>query len=513
MRSKRKVNKGKYVVGERLGETTLTGLDLPLLGLEFFGGIPFAEPPLGELRFAPPVLKTNLGASSFDASKFGAACLQPTDCLTISILRPAGLKENAALPSMAFLHGGGFLMGASSQYNGSAIVARSIKRGTPIIYITFNYRLGPFGFPQGAEAGRRKAVNLGLKDQLAALQWLQQRIPAFGGDNTKVTLFGESAGAISIAMLYFNSQLEHYIHGAIFESRGPATTMVFEPERRQPQWETFVRAVPECASTLESESGDSFACMQGASSATLLNALNTATSQISEQFPWVPVIDGELLPELPSNLLERGSFADVPYISGTTLDEATFFVSPYITSEQTIIDYLVSNFSTSPETKAALEVAAARLLELYPDVPALGCPFNTGNATFGLSSQYKRSAALFGDLMFQSQRRAWMQATSRRGVKAYGYLLTDTPPHHAVYHGLELFYIYGVLPELKAPADAVVLGTQMMDYWIAFATSLDPNDGRGCERSVWPAYAPESPDNYREEQIAFINANAHLFRH
>ncbi|KAJ6607863.1 Alpha/Beta hydrolase protein [Mycena sp. CBHHK59/15] len=458
----------------RLGETTLTGLDLPLLGLEFFGGIPFAEPPLGELRFAPPVLKTNLGASSFDASNSLAyhldANIDSEDCLTISILRPAGLKENAALPSMAFLHGGGFLSTAPDAHlsslsfsthiiqsgarhrntTGALSSRRSIKRGTPIIYITFNYRLG-------AEAGRRKAVNLGLKDQLAALQWLQQRIPAFGGDNTKVTLFGESAGAISIAMLYFNSQLEHYIHGAIFESRGPATTMVFEPERRQPQWETFVTR--------------SLACRR--ESATLLNALNTATSQISEQFPWVPVIDGELLPELPSNLLERGSFADVPYISGTTLDEGT-------------CEALLNSCTTD--------------------------------------RQYKRSAALFGDLMSQSQRRAWMQATSRRGVKAYGYLLTDTPPHvrppivvpemdngrlggaslcpctstRSVFMAARSLPRPGVVlhlrraPRAQGPADAVVLGTQMMDYWIAFATSLDPNDGRGAW-SVWPAYAPESP--------------------
>ncbi|KAJ6583766.1 esterase 1 [Mycena sp. CBHHK59/15] len=540
----------------KLGGTTLKGLDLPRLGLEFFGGIPFAEPPLGKLRFSPPVLKTTYGVASFDASKFGAACLQPTvsllpsgpnhtpvnlHCLTISILRPAGLTKDAALPSMVFLHGGGFLMGASSQYNGSAIVTHSMKRGTPILYVTFNYRLGPFGFPQGKEAASRQSLNLGLKDQLAALQWMQEHISAFGGDRTKVTLFGESAGAISIADLYFNAQLETYIRGAIFQSGGPATTIVFDPERRESEWETFVRAVPDCAFTLDAESPETFPCMQGASSRDLLRALNVATRDIPEQFPWVPTIDGELLPELPSNLLAKGTFSNIPYISGTTLDEATFFVWPYIDSEEAIIHHLLSNFSNSPETRTALEKAAERLFELYPDVPALGCPFNTGNETFGLSSQYKRSSAMYGDIMFQSQRRAWMQATSSKGVKSYGYLLTDAPPDESppiivpemdsgrlgVYHGLELYYIYGVLPELNSPAASVTLGTQMMDYWISFATSLDPNDGLGSERPAWPAYTSGNqlllqleasnttsiPDDYREEQIAFLNARSHLFRH
>jgi acetylcholinesterase len=88
----------------------------------------------------------------------------------------------------------------SSTYNGSAIVAEAAIRGTPVIYVNFNYRVGPLGFPQGSEAAERGALNLGLKDQLVALEWVQANIGAFGGDKTKVTVFGESAGAESIAI-------------------------------------------------------------------------------------------------------------------------------------------------------------------------------------------------------------------------------------------------------------------------------------------------------------------------
>lgn len=111
----------------------------------------------------------------------------------------------------------------------------------------------------------------------------------------------------------------------IFQSGAPATTVVFEPEHRQKDWDTFVRAVPECAPTLDSESQESFECMQSVSSSTLLDALVIASGQIPEQFPWVPVIDGPggLLPEIPSALLQKGNISDLPYISGTTLDEGT----------------------------------------------------------------------------------------------------------------------------------------------------------------------------------------------
>jgi hypothetical protein len=109
----------------------------------------------------------------------------------------------------------------------------------------------------------------------------------------------------------------------ILQSGAPATTVVFEPEHRQTDWDAFVGAVPECAATLDSEPRQSFPCMQSVDSSILLNAVGIASGQIAEQFPWVPVLDGPggLLPELPSILLEKGEFSNLPYISGTTLDE------------------------------------------------------------------------------------------------------------------------------------------------------------------------------------------------
>ncbi|KAF8868318.1 Alpha/Beta hydrolase protein [Mucidula mucida] len=172
---------------------TLIGRHVKLLQQDFFGGIPFAEPPLGELRLKAPVKKFFLDVDVLDALNFGPGCLQPKatfpiseDCLTLNIFRPSGIAANASLPVLFWTYGGSFLSGASSIYNGSAIVAQSVLRGTPIIYVNFNYRLGPLGFPQGNEADFRGELNLALKDYLAALEWVQTNIQAFGGDKSKV---------------------------------------------------------------------------------------------------------------------------------------------------------------------------------------------------------------------------------------------------------------------------------------------------------------------------------------
>ncbi|KAF8993116.1 alpha/beta-hydrolase [Hymenopellis radicata] len=210
----------------QLGNTTLIGRDVTILHQDFFGGIPFAEPPLGQLRLKAPVSKFTLNDDDvFDASNFGSDCLQLSnsspvgseDCLTINILRPSGTRANSSLPVLFWTYGGGFFAGKSSTFNGSAIVTQSILRGTPIIYVNFNYRLGPLGFPEGNEANLLGELNLGIKDQITALEWVQANIQVFGGDKSKVTIFGESAGSIMTAVLFLNPSISQLARGAIFD--------------------------------------------------------------------------------------------------------------------------------------------------------------------------------------------------------------------------------------------------------------------------------------------------------
>ncbi|KAF8961457.1 extracellular triacylglycerol lipase precursor [Flammula alnicola] len=522
----------------QLGKTTLVGRDITELKLDFFGGIPFAEPPLGNLRLRPPVLKTTLGVATFDASNFGKGCLQSSssvttfseDCLTINVYRPSGLQSSAKLP---VLYGGGFDGGEASIYNASAIVAQSVARGTPLVYVNFNYRLGPLGFPQGQEADNRGALNLALKDQLAALEWVQANIEAFGGDKTKVTVFGESAGAIMTAVLFLNSPIEKLARAAIFESGSAASALEFKAARREIDWQNFVSGVPSCASL--ATSGNTFDCLRKANSTEMFSGVITALAEAPEAFGFDPTIDGPggLFPDIASRLLSKGHFARLPFIAGTNLDEGkcTLFTStnPTDLSVAGIRANIIASYSPPLVSQADLQQTADRLLELYPDDPSVGSPFNTGNQTFGLPSGFKQEAALLGDLSFQSQRRSWIQTASRTGVKTFGYLFTQPQPTNpaaeGVSHGSEVFFVYGAPPDTSA--SALHLSSVMIDYWVSFATSLDPNDGLGNPRPLWAQYTPTNevllqlngdnttliPDDYRKEQIDFINSDPTVFHH
>ncbi|KAH8111494.1 esterase 1 [Phellopilus nigrolimitatus] len=524
----------------QLGNTTLLGAAFPELQQEFFGGIPFAEPPIGNLRFAPPVAKLNPGVAELNASQFGAACSQlgsnasapdvSEDCLTINVFRPASLNLTTGngIPVMAWVYGGGFLDGFASTFNASAIVLQSIERGTPIIYVNFNYRLGPLGFPQGTEAEQRGALNLGNKDVLAALQWVRENIGAFGGDKEKVTVFGESAGSIIISQLLLDPNF-NLARAAILESGSVATAPLFNASRRDPDWQLFASVVPECA---DAAVGDTFDCLRSASFETIVNASNVALSLIQEEFPFLPVIDGPggIIPDLPSKLFPNGEFAHIPFIAGTNLDEGTLFIPPTLNSSALLSTWLVANTTPTTVPPAKYHAVIDTILELYPDILALGSPFGTGNDTFGLNSEFKRASAVQGDISFQSLRREWTQAASLQGVKVFAYLFTDPQtssgaPQLGVSHGSEIAYVYGIAP--NGP-ESVTLSHNMIDYWVSFANSLDPNDDHGnTTRTLWAQYTPTSesvlelngenltmiPDTYREKQISFLNAHPLAIRH
>ncbi|KAF9261947.1 esterase 1 [Marasmius fiardii PR-910] len=522
----------------QLGGTTLVGRDVTLLKQDFFGGIPYAEPPLGDLRLKSPVLKTQLSGGTFDASNFSKFCLQPgfslsemsEDCLTINIFRPSGISRGANLPVLFWTYGGGFEEGSSNIYNSSAIVAQSVARQTPLIVVSFNYRLGALGFPQGAEADRRGVLNLALRDQIAALEWVQANIGTFGGDKSKVTIFGESAGAILIAAQFLNPDFSKLVRAAIFESGSAASPLEHTAEVRESSWTNFVAAVPECASL--AGSNNTFDCLKTASTASILNGVIASTASDVEQFTFDPTLDGPggFIPDRPSRLFQAGRFARLPFIAGTNLDEGTLFtpVNPNLNyDDASLRRQIIANLSPPDVSLQTLDNAVERIMELYPDIPALGSPFNTGNETFGLPQGFKRFAAFIGDLSFQSQRRLWQQTAAQAGVKTYGYLFTQPRPEGTpslgVSHGSELPFVFG---GVTSPSD-VSLSRLMIDYWVSFATSLNPNDGKGLPRPVWAQYTPQNkvllelnsanttliPDNYREEQIAFINQNPITFLH
>ncbi|KAJ6508441.1 triacylglycerol lipase 3 [Mycena sanguinolenta] len=527
-----------------LGQTKVIGFINSTTQIDFFGGIPFASPPVGTLRFEPPVLQTSFpdNVPTFDATSFGQGCLQlvavpllsafSEDCLTVNVFRPAGTSAFSKLPVMFWAYGGGFHSGASLNFDPSTLIARSVSRGTPVVYVSFNYRLGPWGFPQGNEVNATGGVNLGIKDLLAALKWVQANIEAFGGDPEKVTVFGQSAGAIINSIIFFNSQNSGLARGAILASGSPATSAAHTAPQGESLWETFVAGVPSCASV--ATSGSTLACMKQASATELLVSYN-GTGDTG----WTPVIDGTdgVFPAIPSIMYAEANFSSIPFISGDVLDEGTIFV-PQIPGQNyssAIIKAMITKLYSPPlpvVTTQELSDQIDELLVLYPDDPAMGSPYFTGDDLFGLDSGWKRATSLAGDLLFQSSRRMWLQAAASRGSKVYSYLLTQPQlggdPSLGVSHPSTLHYFYGDVLDDGVASDTV-LSIAMMDYWLSFTDCLDPNDGKGTARPTWNQWSTENQvmlqlnggenqtvminDDFRADGIDAIISNPLVFYH
>ncbi|KAH6896277.1 triacylglycerol lipase 3 [Coprinopsis sp. MPI-PUGE-AT-0042] len=520
--------------------TTIRGVDLTELKVEFFGGIPFAETPVGKLRFRSPVLKTRLDVPTFDATEFGKLCLQPNqpaerqseDCLSINIHRPAGTKPGAKLPILMWQYGGAFIGGGASLYNGSLLVAQSMNRGTPIIYINYGYRLGPFGYPQGEEAFRRRELNLGQKDTLVALEWVHANIHEFGGDKNKITIFGESSGAISIGALYLVKGFETLVRGAILESGTSSTLPIYNATEREVPWQGFVKNVPSCAAI--AMSGNVFPCLQNATEEEI------KTSYLEPLDPsyrngglvFTLTLDpgaGSLFPDFPSRLYQEGNFARIPFIAGTNLDESTLGSQDARSPDFTEAGLRKSMILEPVVSQSRLEAAVNHILKAYPDVPSLGSPYGTGNELFGLKSIYKRACSIRGDRSFVAPWRHWMHAAANHNMKSYGYIFTQpqgfiSDPFLGVPHAAELPYLFGTSTD-PAPAGQH-LSKLVMEYWISFAVNLDPNDNKGFKRPEWPQYTKYNKvilqlegdntktikDEFRKEKIDFLIENAIVFR-
>ncbi|KAF8334771.1 Alpha/Beta hydrolase protein [Cantharellus anzutake] len=445
----------------QLAQGLITGLSMSQFGQDYFLGIPYAQPPLGGLRFAkpqPPKLNTT---HKIDATRYGKACLQPTsvclttsdlseDCLFINIFRPSNLALGSKLPVMVWIHGGAFTLGASQLYNGSVIVGQSVFLNESVIYISFNYRLNAFGFLGSPELGHDSEVgtlNAGLHDMIGALKWVQENIGAFGGDKDRVTVFGESAGAIGIGSLLVAGG-GHYVeqhnlfHGAIMESGAPASFIPVPVVSDLLPWTNIFAGAAGCPPS----NSPIISCLRSKPSEILYQASLVALNATKYALAFPRVVDGFFFDKgkRAAEQVRRGDVATVPVIAGCNLDEGTLFVPHTFNTTNEMLLYVGNLSAATPEQTKLFKV----LLKLYPDIPAIGSPYNPVGASkddrfFGQNNQYKRAASLFGDGAYQSGRRALLDTYVKRNVDypAWTYLYTqvipDTPAYLGVYHGSE----------------------------------------------------------------------------
>ena len=436
-------------------------------GLSIYRGVPYATPPVGELRWrGPQPAKPWKGVRKVTA--FAPACMQtgvsmpgetpPTiseDCLYLNIWTPAR-RARERLPVIVWIHGGGYSTGSASMplYWGDKLAHRGV------IVVTIAYRLGPLGWLAHPELTResvhQSSGNYGLMDQLAALQWIQRNIEAFGGDPTRVTIAGQSAGAMAVSELMASPRARGLFQRAIAESGG-----LFEPIKLAPD---YLLANAEVV-------GEKYLTSLGVSSIAELRKL-PASQLLGGNAGSVthPVIEPYVLPAAPYEVFASGRQNDVPVLIGSNTEEARAMVDVSKVKAATFAAYLT----------AALGPLPPALVAAYP------------HASDAEACQARLD--LERDLRFAWDMWTWARLQARTGT-VYYYSFQQRPPFpkDSVYadwgasHYAELWYVFDHLDQYSWPwtsADRNV-AAEVSAYWVNFATSGNPN---GAGVPPWPAF-------------------------
>ncbi len=441
-----------------------------------FLGIPYAAPPVGDLRWKPPIAAAKW-AGVRKATEFGAHCMQGNvfgdmnfrdaggseDCLFLNVWVPA-TANSRKLPVMVWIYGGGFVAGSTSEarQDGTHLA------GQGVVVVSMNYRLGVFGFfvhPELAkESGRNAAGNYGLLDQVAALRWVRENIAAFGGDPGNVTIFGESAGSFSVSALMASPLAKGLFHKAIGESGGAG-------ERPDPEAAEKSREVKDSKLASSALGVQTLAELRAVPAQKLLDAFFKPGGE--NNFAFGPDVDGYFLPEPAPAIFAAGKQNDVPLLAGWNHDEGSFEI--VFSPQKPTVD------SMKATAQKEFDEKADQFLRLYPATT---------------DAQALRSMEDFAsDRFIAWSTWWWMEAQSKTGKQPiYRYRFDLGPPSDpkgpqlGAYHSAEIEYVFGQL-DSKAhvewrPEDRE-LSAQMQKYWANFARNGDPN-GPGLAK--WSAY-------------------------
>lgn len=475
---------------------TVQGIHNAVHGQDHFLGIPYAQPPVGPLRFRRPQPITSSFHSPLNAIAYGPFCKgyslhlvgfdqksfhypQSEDCLALNIVRPAGLGPEKLHPVMVWIHGGGFQEGGSGdlRYNMSRIVKTSVAMGKPTILVSINYRLSGWGFLSGSVAQGEEALNIGLHDQRLALRWIQENIEAFGGDPAKVTVFGESAGAISIGhhLLAYGGRGDGLFRAAIAESGGPFYPRPFvSPTLQDAMYNTVLNATG-CSAAI----GSSLDCLRNADA----KALDT----VFMNQRWMPVIDGNLIPTYSSLSLRAGNFVKVPLLIGANTNEGTAFIGSGVNTTEEFLDYVISSASNRSPSNQTID----RLLHDYPLVP-VGSESVKPSPGYPYGAQFGRHASFTGDMMFIGTRRSSAEIWSNFSVPVYSYRFDTIPANvrpdvYGASHFSEVAFVfrntfglgYDINPFDVKPSWKRTAYEEMSDLmcrmWLSFANQQTPN--------------------------------------
>ncbi|KAF9508247.1 hypothetical protein BS47DRAFT_1377737 [Hydnum rufescens UP504] len=443
-----------------------------LPGVHFFGAIPYAQPPLGNLRFRRPqtVDESSKTDGIIDSRNWGPICLQQPatvgigseDCLTLNIWKPPMADKTSQLPVFVYIHSAqGFPMNDWIPQSNGSVIAVSIQ-----------YRLGLLGFLASSEVANDGDLNVGLLDQRAALGWINRNIGNFGGDPNHVTIAGESSGGADVVfhLLAYGGK-QSLVQGAIAQSIG--TDPIYTSEEYQACFDGVVRSAG-CGN-----SGNVLSCLRGASLGAVVSAVNNRGT-----CKFGPVIDGEFVRELPSRLIPNIPLTSSPvhFMAGHTTNDGSIFVGPPSNLENDTVGFVRA--ITNRYTKLSNATLEA-MIALYPENE--------------FSSQWERVTTAFADTVFACQ--DWLIAktismsNSSISKNVYNYRF-NTPdpvqlaaaPWKGVMHTSELFFLFDGTNSGPSSSNALgafvpftpaqrPLATETIARWTSFARFFDPNVG------------------------------------
>ncbi|EGZ15179.1 hypothetical protein PHYSODRAFT_333452 [Phytophthora sojae] len=509
---------------------------------DLFLGMPYAQPPVGNLRFRNPEPLNSTWTDAKNATEYSPECygygsdqwvlgnVISEDCLTINVVRPSGISADAKLPVGFWIHGGGLFEGGNRdpRYNFSYIMNEATQAGKPFIGVSINYRLQGFGFLWGSAVEDEGVSNLGFKDQRLALHWVQENIAAFGGDPDKVTIWGESAGGWSVGyqLLAYGGRDDGLFRGAIMQSGAPAHGP--SSYTNASAWDVYYNNITSAANC--SSASDTLACLREVPIGTLSSIFN---SSVASSASFSPVIDGDYIQDTGAALLRDGKFVHVPILHGANHDEGSAFGTRGINSTDEFLEYLVLMGNTAEEA----EILAA----VYPDIPEIGIPgtlHGRPTAESLVGSQFKRVCAYAGDAYMHAPRRYTAETWAANNVTSYSYvfnvMVNGLSQYVGATHFQEIAFVFynlqgngyenavSVNPFLNEPETFAQLARLMTRSWASFIVDQTPNNN-GVTALQWPEYTVDNrqnivfdvnvtelayiePDLYRAEGIAYLHS-------
>ncbi|MCX6467532.1 MAG: carboxylesterase family protein [Pseudonocardiales bacterium] len=434
-----------------------------------FGDVPYAAPPTGPLRWAPPAPPAGWTGAR-DATRPGSRCPQVAaapgvphataastdeDCLVLDVTVPAGTPTDARLPVLVWLHGGGFSAGAGSDYD-----PRRLALAGPMVVVTVNYRLGALGFL--ALPGLPGSGAFGLLDQQAALGWVQRNAAAFGGDPARVTLAGESAGADGVCAQLASPAAAGLFAAAIMQSAGCGTANIVDTilPGTGPAGDTW-KPLP-----VAEEVGAAAARQLGCADIGCLRGRSVERLTGVAGIYWSPAVGTTTLPARPSDVL--AAMPPVPVLAGTTRDEGTLFVAAFLPG--------------GVDDRGLRELLAAAAGDRAREVGGAYRPVGRSPARVWADVVTARAYAC-------PALATWSALATRGPVFAYEYADSGAPSPFAVLpgdlaggatHGAEVPSLLDLRPGPPAPPTAGAL----VERWARFVTTGDPGGG-------WPAWSGE----------------------